>query len=197
MAGAGSVGVLEGLLGKAVTHGCLHIECPLAHWLNLVNRINISSLSSMFSSIVVRMSRPLTHPRRVAQNRKSSPQRPRRRSRRAGPVTPAPGPSLTWGRCQAPGGHGRIVFGSARRRSATIARNSTSPASVKNSRGRRSLVSSRISPRSTSDRATGGTFGLPASGPPRHSLELEAFGHGWQRREEHVEFTANIIPLAR
>jgi hypothetical protein len=39
-----------------------------------------------------------------------------------------------------------------------------------NSRGRRSLVSSRISPWSTSDWATGGTFGMPACGPPRHVL---------------------------
>ena len=57
--------------------------------------------------------------------------------------------------------------GSAKRRSAIIARSIARPVSVKNSRGRRSSVSSRIRPRCTSPLAVGGSFGLRASGPPR------------------------------
>src|SRR5271166_129401 len=61
-------------------------------------------------------------------------------------------------------------FGSASRRSAIIVRSSASPASVKNNRGGRRPVSSRISPRSRSPLAIGDSFGLPASGPPRQVL---------------------------
>jgi hypothetical protein len=60
-------------------------------------------------------------------------------------------------------------FGSARRRSAIIVRNSASPASVKTSRGR-------------------------AAAP---GLEHEAFGHSRKRREDHIGFVANIGPLAQ
>src|SRR5271167_2360580 len=47
--------------------------------------------------------------------------------------------------------------------------------------------------KSSGDRRDLRLAGLRAAAP---ELELEAFGHGWQRREEHVEFTTNIIPLA-
>jgi len=61
-------------------------------------------------------------------------------------------------------------IGSARRRSLIIARRALIPNWVKTSRGKRSLSSSRISPRSRRPLAAGEIFGLPRSGPPRHVL---------------------------
>jgi hypothetical protein len=86
-------------------------------------------------------------------------------------------------------------FGSANRRSAIILRNSASPASLNRRRGRRSLVSSRIRPRSTSpfgDRRELRLAGFRTAAP---GLEVESLGYGRQRREEHVEFATDIIPL--
>ena len=64
-------------------------------------------------------------------------------------------------------------FGSAKRRSVIIARSSANPAVVKNNRGARDPVSSRISPRSTRPLAIDESFGFPASEPPRQTLSIK------------------------
>jgi hypothetical protein len=84
-------------------------------------------------------------------------------------------------------------IGSARRRWAIIARNSTSPASLKNSYGRRSLVSS---PSAHDDQRSGNRRDLRPAGlrPQRYILSWKPSATAG---EEHVEFAANIVPLAR